>query len=114
MLSMLITQGTSIYKPVTSKLSISSPFKNIGIWVRTCDGLKDYGPNKLTGIGIMRGCGLVGRKYVKSVVASPEVSDAQARPVSQGLFLLPIDQDVELSATSPAPCLSSMLPCLQP
>jgi len=33
-----------------------------------------------------------------------EVSDAQARP-HVSLFLLPADQDVELEAPSPAPCL---------
>jgi hypothetical protein len=32
------------------------------------------------------------------------VSNAQARP-SVSVFLLPVDPDVELSATSPAPCL---------
>ena len=35
-----------------------------------------------------------------------EVSEAQVRPsVARILFLLPADSDVELSATSPAPCL---------
>ena len=37
-----------------------------------------------------------------------EVSDVQARcSVSLSLFLLPADPDVELSAPSPAPCLSA-------
>ena len=34
-----------------------------------------------------------------------EVSDAQAKSSVAVLFLLPEDPDVELSATSPAPCL---------
>ena len=42
-----------------------------------------------------------------------ESSDAQAKLVAHTLFLLPADQDVELSAFSPAPCLCvTMLPTM--
>jgi hypothetical protein len=40
------------------------------------------------------------------VGAGFEVSDTQAGPsVAHSLLLLPVDQDVELSAPSPVPCL---------
>ena len=36
-----------------------------------------------------------------------EVSEAQARPNGSLFFLLPMDPGVELSAPSPAPCLTA-------
>jgi hypothetical protein len=38
-----------------------------------------------------------------------KVSEAQARPSGLVSSLLPVDQDVELSTPSPAPCLSACL-----
>ena len=54
------------------------------------------------GSGTIRKCGLVGENV--SLEVGFQVSNAQARP-SVFLFLLPDHLDVELSATSPAPCL---------
>ena len=50
-------------------------------------------------------CGFVGDV---SLGAGFEVSEA--KPYIVVLFLLPIDQDVELSALSPVPCLPTTTP----
>lgn len=43
-----------------------------------------------------------------SLGAGFEISDTQARPESShSVFLLPLDPDIELSATSPVPCAAS-------
>jgi hypothetical protein len=38
-----------------------------------------------------------------------EVSDTQARIVADGLFLMPADPDIELSAPLPVPCLPALV-----
>ena len=65
-----------------------------------CDSLNDTGPNKLIGGGTIRGCW---RKCVIVRIGS-EVSYAQVKPNSV-YFLLPVDQEVGLSALSPISCL---------
>lgn len=60
----------------------------------------------------IRRCRLVGRDVAfrgsMSLRVGFEVSEAQARPSgSLSLFLLPVDLDIEFSASSPAPCLHS-------
>lgn len=63
-----------------------------------CDSLNVTGPNKLMGVALL---GVGGRVIVR---AGSEVSYAQVKPNSV-YFLLPVDQDVGLSALSPASCL---------
>jgi hypothetical protein len=74
-------------------------------------GLNRNGPHRLMclnawpiGSGIIRMCGLVGVGVALCVTveAGFRVSYVQAMP---SLLLLPMDQDVERSALSPAPCL---------
>lgn len=55
-------------------------------------------------LGRIRKWALVGRSV--SLKVGSEVSKAQVRP-SVSLFLLPVDLDIELLATSPAPCLTA-------
>ena len=68
-------------------------------WYWHCGGLKKNAPKESDTI---RKYDLVGGSM--SLGESYEVSDAQVRS-SGSLFLLPSDQDVELSATFPVPCL---------
>ena len=57
-----------------------------------------------TGSGTIRRCGLVGGSV--TVEEGFEVIYTQAMPsVIDSLLMLPVDQDVEISALSPAPCL---------
>lgn len=65
-----------------------------------CDSLNVTGPNKLIGGGSIRRCW---RKFV-IVRTGSEVSYAHVKPNSV-YFLLPVDQDVGLSALSPTSCL---------
>ena len=60
------------------------------------------GPYRLLGSGTISRNGIV--RGSMSLGMDVAVSNAQAIQVS--LFLLPTDPDVELSASSPAPCLS--------
>ena len=59
------------------------------------------------GSGTIGKCGLVGGSM--SLGMGFEVSDAQARP-GVTLFLMPVDLDVKLSATSPALYLPMLPP----
>ena len=59
----------------------------------------------LGSVALLHGCGLVGGSVLLYVLDF-EVLYAQAMlSVVHSLVLLPVDQDVELSAPSPAPCL---------
>ena len=61
-------------------------------------------PHRFIETGTIGRCGIV--RGSVSLGTDFEVSEAQARPrVFHSLFLLPMDQDVELSAPSPALCL---------
>lgn len=70
-----------------------------------CGSLNENSPQRLIGSVAIKRYGLVGvgvilrMKYVTG--AGFELSDAQARP-SVRHFLLPLDRDAELLATSPA------------
>ena len=75
-----------------------------------CGGLNAIGPQKLTGRGTIRKCGFVGvcialLEQVCHCKGVSEVSCAQAIPCDTVHFLLLEDQDVDVSAPSPTPCL---------
>jgi hypothetical protein len=56
-------------------------------------GLNEHSSHRLIGSGTIRRCGLAGGSV--SLWVGFEVSNVQVRPSD---FLLPVDQDVELSA----------------
>ena len=68
------------------------------------DGLGKNAPN---GTGTIRRCGLVGGSVSlwRWALRSHIFIYVQAMPSETDHFLLSSDQDVEFSATSPAPCL---------
>ena len=75
-----------------------------------CD-LNTYGPHRLTclnarpiGSGTIRRCGLVGGS-VSLWGRALRYPMLKLHPEWNSFLLMPADQDVELSAPSPAPCL---------
>jgi hypothetical protein len=94
-----------VWKALTSELS---SFRCSVITVTRgnynfCGSLNEKGPHRFIGSGTSRRCGLVGGSM--SLWVSFEASEAQARPQCHSLFLLSADPNIELSATSPVPCL---------
>ena len=65
-------------------------------------GLNVTGPDKLIGSGTIRSCGLVKGSVI---TMGFEVPCAQVTSSDTDHFLLSANQDVKLSAPSPAPCL---------
>ena len=68
-----------------------------------CGGLNENGPHRLTGLKTGKWYHLKGLGGVALLEEGCHWVGSEVSRVS--LFLLPVDLDVELSATAPAPCL---------
>lgn len=73
--------------------------------MNTYGDLNKNGPHRCIGSGTFRRYGLVGRSVSLEVGATLKFQKLKPDVAASCLFLLPLDPNVELSATSPVPCL---------